>query len=141
MLPDFPLNVRINWDSQRQGATKKISIRPILFIYYEKSLVSSNLNSKQLRFHGVRPNVGCTLYYILVYIPMLDYIAHDQSLLCASFRYTYYIWYVHYSYVDFTYASYTPWIKYIGCIYFLLSGQINWMNLHVYSICRYIPFL
>ena len=39
------------------------------------------------------------------YIPMYDYIAHDQSLPCASFRYTYYIWYVHYSYVDFTYAQ------------------------------------
>ena len=49
--------------------------------------------------------VGCTLYYILVYIPMHDYIAHDQSLLCTSFRYTYYIWYVHYSYVDFTYGQ------------------------------------
>ena len=24
---------------------------------YEESLVSSNLNSKQLRFHGIRPNV------------------------------------------------------------------------------------
>ena len=60
------------------------------------------------------------------------------SIVAMRDRYTYYIWYVHYSYVDFTYASYTPWIKYIGCIYFLLSGQINWMNLHVYSICRYV---
>ena len=38
-------------------ATKRISIGPILFLYYEKSLVSSNLNSKQLRFHGAHPNV------------------------------------------------------------------------------------
>ena len=29
---------------------------------------------------------------------------------------------------------------YIGCAYFLLSRQINWMNLHVYSICRWIHF-
>jgi hypothetical protein len=36
---------------------KKFSIGPILFLYYEESLVSSNLNSKQLRFHCVRPNV------------------------------------------------------------------------------------
>jgi hypothetical protein len=36
---------------------KKISIGPILFLCYEESLVSSNLNSKQLRFHCVRPNV------------------------------------------------------------------------------------
>ena len=27
------------------------------WVYYEESLVSSNLNSKQLRFHGFRPNV------------------------------------------------------------------------------------
>ena len=41
----------------RHEAIKK-SIGPILFLCYEESLVSSNLNSKQLRFHGVRPNVG-----------------------------------------------------------------------------------
>ena len=35
---------------------QKKSIGPILFLYYEKCLVSSNLNSKQLRFYGVRPN-------------------------------------------------------------------------------------
>ena len=35
----------------------KISIGPILFLYYEESLVSSNLNSKQLRFHGAHPNI------------------------------------------------------------------------------------
>ena len=33
---------------------KKINLT--LFLYYEESLVSSNLNSNQLRFHGVRPN-------------------------------------------------------------------------------------
>ena len=37
---------------------QKKLIGPVLFSYYEESLVSSNLNSKQLRFHGVRPNVG-----------------------------------------------------------------------------------
>ena len=41
----------------RQEATFFL-IGPILFLYYEESLVSSNLNSKQLisRFHGVHPN-------------------------------------------------------------------------------------
>ena len=34
------------------------SIGPILFLYYEESLVSSNLNSKLFRFHCVRPNNG-----------------------------------------------------------------------------------
>jgi hypothetical protein len=33
------------------------SIRPILFLYYEEILVSSNLNSKQLRFHCAHPNI------------------------------------------------------------------------------------
>ena len=42
---------------QRQHATKKILIAPILFLYYEESLVSSNLNSKQLRFHCAQPNL------------------------------------------------------------------------------------
>ena len=42
--------------SNVRGEQKK-SIGPILFLYYEKSLVSSNLNSKQLRFHGAHPNV------------------------------------------------------------------------------------
>ena len=36
---------------------KRTSIEPILFLYYEESLVSSKLNSKQFRFHCVRPNV------------------------------------------------------------------------------------
>ena len=35
----------------------KISIGPILFLYHEESLVSSNLDSKQLKFHGAHPNV------------------------------------------------------------------------------------
>ena len=39
------------------GRDKKNPIGPILFLYYEESLISSNLNSKQLRFHGVRPNI------------------------------------------------------------------------------------
>ena len=30
---------------------------PILFLYYEESLVSSNLNSKLFRFHSAHPNV------------------------------------------------------------------------------------
>ena len=60
MIPDFPDNIR---DSQqgrelaKSGSNKKKIILPILFLYYEESLVSSNLNSKLLRFHNVRPNV------------------------------------------------------------------------------------
>ena len=36
---------------------KKISIGPILFLYYEEGLVSSNLNSKSFRFHSAHPNL------------------------------------------------------------------------------------
>ena len=36
---------------------KRKSIGPILFSCYEESLVSSNLNSIQLRFHGAHPNL------------------------------------------------------------------------------------
>ena len=35
----------------------KISIGPILFSYYEESLVSSNLNSNLLRLHCAHPNI------------------------------------------------------------------------------------
>ena len=51
----------LNWDSQQgrdiatSGSNIFFSIRPILFLYYEKSLVSSNLNSKLFSFHCVRP--------------------------------------------------------------------------------------
>ena len=42
----------------RPDATNRNFILPILFLYYEESLISSNLNSKQLRFHGAHPNKG-----------------------------------------------------------------------------------
>ena len=85
MIPDIPHNIRIRLarlkkefhpdvalsqfrkaklrqaTGQRQSNVrkqqKKISIGPILFLCYEESLVSSNLNSKLLRFHCVRPNL------------------------------------------------------------------------------------
>ena len=42
---------------------------PILFLYYEECLVSTNLNSKLFWFHSIRPNLhGLTsnnLYYVL----------------------------------------------------------------------------
>ena len=41
----------LSWTQQ------KINIRPILFLYYEERMVSSNLNSKLFRFHCVRPSV------------------------------------------------------------------------------------
>ena len=44
---------------------QKKLMRPILFLYYEESLVSSNLNSKLLRFHSVRPNVQAGIEIIV----------------------------------------------------------------------------
>ena len=72
MIPDFPHNIRIRLaqlnlasklrqlTGQRLSNVRKqqkiILIGPILFLCYEESLVSSSLNSKQLRFHGAHPN-------------------------------------------------------------------------------------
>ena len=72
MIPDFPHNISC-WLSQfsfsklrqptgqRQSKVrmqqKKIIIGPILFLYCEESLVSSNLNSNLLRFHCAHPNL------------------------------------------------------------------------------------
>ena len=42
---------------QRQDTTKKILAGPVLFLYYEESLVLSNLNSELFRFHCVRPDI------------------------------------------------------------------------------------
>ena len=59
---------KLNWDSQQgrdrpmSGRNKKNSIGSILFLYYEKSLVSSNLNLKLFRFHCVRPNLHSNTY-------------------------------------------------------------------------------
>ena len=46
----------------------KISIVQILFLYYEESLVSSNLNSKLFRFHCVRPSIGSN-FDLNMYVP------------------------------------------------------------------------
>ena len=88
MIPDFPHNIYKNmigpiefflfrpdvaktlpcWLSQFRKATEtanrtqqKKSIGPILLLYYEESLVSSNLNSKLFWFHCVRPNIYASL--------------------------------------------------------------------------------
>ena len=50
----------------------KISTRSTLFLCYEESLVSSNLNLKQLRFHDVRPNVSSTFENLTSHILALD---------------------------------------------------------------------
>ena len=75
LLPDVALFLpcwlsQLNFSKLRQPTGQRhsnvrtqqnqISIRPILFLYYEGSLVPSNLNSKLFMFHCVRPSI----YYI-----------------------------------------------------------------------------
>ena len=51
-------------DRAMSGHNKKNLIRPILFLYYEESLVSSNLNSNLLRFHCAHPTVRRYIHFI-----------------------------------------------------------------------------
>ena len=69
MTPDFPHNIRIRKAKMRQPTRQRLSsvrmqqkkINLILFLYYEESLMSSNLNSNLLRFHCAHPNVHTKL--------------------------------------------------------------------------------
>ena len=71
MIADFPHSIRIRKAKLQQPTGQrlsnirtqqtKISIVPILFLCYEASLVSSNLNSKKLGFHGAHPST-CRTY-------------------------------------------------------------------------------
>ena len=60
LLLDYWLS-QLNWDSKQgrdlamSAHNQKKSIRPILFLYYEESLVLSNLNSNLLRCHFAHP--------------------------------------------------------------------------------------
>ena len=84
MLPDVALSLpcwlsKLNFSNLRQPTGQrqsnvrmqqnKFSIKPILFLHYEESLVvSSNLNSILFRFHCVRPTVHVLIYRILIYL-------------------------------------------------------------------------
>ena len=61
LLSQFSFSKLRELTGQRLSNVRKqqkiISIGPILFLCYEESLVSSNLNSKQLRFHGAHPSL------------------------------------------------------------------------------------
>ena len=49
--------LKLSFVASWQDATKKLN-GTNLYLHYEESLVSSNLNSKPLWFHSVRPNIG-----------------------------------------------------------------------------------
>ena len=68
MTPDFSHSIKIRVvplnffllhpDFEMSGRNTNVFLMgPILFLYYEESLVSSNLNSKLLWFHNVRPTL------------------------------------------------------------------------------------
>ena len=59
----------------------KISIRPILFLYYQETLVPSNLNSKQLWFHGAHP-IYCTCLNIFLYNSLASTWREYLKLIC-----------------------------------------------------------
>ena len=58
-------------------------------MYYEKSLVSLNLNSKLFKFHCVRPSVQCMIYllceevfYTSFILDILCFIDYDFNNIC-----------------------------------------------------------
>ena len=50
--------------SNERTQQKTFLIEPILFLYYEESLVSSNLNSNLLKFHCAHPNLDTNMYQL-----------------------------------------------------------------------------
>ena len=77
----------LNWDSQqsRDLATSGSGAIKENFnwaLYYEESLVSSNLNSKPLRFHSARTNVHTyhpNSFYIRYINTQISYHFHNQK--------------------------------------------------------------
>ena len=79
-LPQKDIDQKVNLTEQRQDAKKTNLIGPILFLYYEESLVSSNLNLKTNFFYCVRPNVltYLSLKYLLVQSNVLSTLNSDS---------------------------------------------------------------
>ena len=88
MITGFPHNIRIRLarlkiffvlsyvtllDLAISGCNSKL-IGPILFLYYEDSLVSSNLNSNLLRFHCAHPTPYTSLQNTWNYTRYLTYL-------------------------------------------------------------------
>jgi hypothetical protein len=79
MIPDFPHNIKIRLaplkkkmlhpDFATSGHNKKVFDGANLIFHYEESLVSSNLNSKLLRFDSVR-HIVCM--YVVTYRNKLE---------------------------------------------------------------------
>ena len=93
---------------------KKISIVPILFLYYEESLVSSNLNSKQLRFHGAHavihtlqlrwnllPNIYLLLHLLKLILQETAIYMHKRYLVSDGFSGFYWEFFENWSKIVF----------------------------------------
>ena len=78
---------------QRQDATKKTLIEPILSLYYEECLASSNLNSKLLRFHSVRPNLHTSVSYVMEFLTLwvLESKVFTQKSTVVKFKLLYFV--------------------------------------------------
>ena len=64
---------------------QKKLISPILFLYYEESLASSNLNSKLLRFHCAHPNVHSKKQLLRhLRLMFIDFQLYKYTLKCLS---------------------------------------------------------
>ena len=65
-------------ESNIRTKQKKNIIGPILFLYYEESLASSNFNSKLFRFLCVRPNVNILYFHCLVFFCLYLFITKSK---------------------------------------------------------------
>ena len=127
---------KLNWDSQKgRGSVRtqtKISIGPIFFLYYEESLVSSNLNSKQLRFHVAHPNEYTLRFLFICTGPIIRTVLISGGLYC-SFSFLHYS-----SYYRISSYSFLPWIVFTLP---LLNNCRKYYQINKTQIAKWDPFL
>ena len=69
MIPNFPHII-------------KIRLAPLKFLYYEEYLVSSNLNSKLIWFHSVRPNVSTHKHFLaFIFLNFINFFIPSSTFL------------------------------------------------------------
>ena len=64
---------------------KKSLIGPILFLYYEENLVSSNLNSKLLTFHCAHPNLHVAIFLFSLTLLKKSELFFSGKIKCANY--------------------------------------------------------
>ena len=160
MIPDFPHNIRIRLSQLNFFCCvlTLLCLCPVgclilLYLYYEESLVSSNLNSKLFRFHCVRPNLHTVK--IILYIDFrfgslwhhfyIGYVYHKiyAFLACVSYKnylpcdVSYCSYFIHWKY--FHDCSSVFWAICIGMSYARGSYQKdNLIHCDCYTFCHYL---